>query len=128
MGNDVPKQNGGSALYESSLRLLEEYHKVLNDHDLEGVLGKIHSGSPAQAPTRQLLEQLFKAYRLNNELLNARRIGDDGDYVYIRMKQRITKLEGAEFRDNISDSLVAIRQDGDALKVWSVMPLEAHFI
>jgi len=127
MDNDINNQNNKDAAIQGVLRLLDEYHNYLNGHDLEGVIGTIHSSSPAQGPTRQMFGQMFNAYRLKNELLDTRYIGMDDDYVYIKMKQKVSKLQGPEFRDFISGALVVAKKDKGDWKVWSIMPLEMTF-
>lgn len=112
---------------QNVLSMLDEHQNFLNNQDLEGVIGTLHSASPAQEPTRQMLSQLFDAYRLTNELIDTKYVGNDEDYIYIRIKQKVSKLEGPEFRDNVSDILVAVRKDGNFWKVWSMMPLEVTF-
>lgn len=127
MDKGIEDQNDKDVALLRVLGLLDEYHNYLNGHDIEGVISTIHSASPAQGPTRQILGQMFNVFRLKNEIVDTKYIGNDEDYVYIKMKQKITKITGPEFRDNISDSIVVARREGEAWKVWSMMPLEVTF-
>jgi len=127
MDNRIDNQNDKDVAYQNVLSLLDEHHNYLNNQDIEGVIGTIHSSSPTQGPTRQMLGQMFNAYQLKNELIDTKYIGMDDDYVYIKMKQKITKLKGPEFRDCISDTLCVARKDKGDWKVWSIMPLEMTF-
>jgi hypothetical protein len=127
MSNGMVLKDERETVFKNVLALLDEYHHHLNSHDLEGVITTIHSSSPANGPTRQILGQLFNVFRLRNELIDTKYIGDADDYVFIRMKQRVTKITGPEFKDNISDSIVAAKKEGKVWKVWSMMPLEVNF-
>jgi hypothetical protein len=127
MEHIVDNQNVQHPEFQNVLSVLYEHQNFINNQDLEGVIGTIHSASPSQPATRKMLGQLFNSYRLTNELIDIKYVGCDEDYIYIRMKQKISKLEGPEFRDNISDSLVAARKESDAWKVWSVMPLAVNY-
>ena len=128
MGKDIAENNDNSPLLKSLSRMLARYHGFLNDHDIENVLDMIHDRSPAKASIRRMLEQTFSTYRLKNTLLCAKYIGIDNDYVYVRILERIAKLEGPEFRDNVADSLVVIKWVEDAWKVCSITPLEVLFL
>lgn len=126
--SQLEKHDNENEHYKMSLSTLEKYFNALNDNDLEGVLSMIHRSSPAQMPTRQILGQLMNSYTLNNVLLKTNYIGADNDYIYVRMKQKIIKLEGPEFKNNISDSIIVLKQDEDAWKIWSMMSLVTDFI
>ena len=128
MENYLKKQIDKNNFMKTSWDILEKYHNAMNGNKLEEVLDFIHSSSPVQIPTRQLLGQLMSSYKLNNKLLLTCYVGSDSGYIFIRMKQKTTKLEGPDFRDNITDSIVAMKQDEDAWKIWSMMPLETSFL
>ncbi len=128
MENHFKKQIDKNRFMKTSWDILEKYYDAMNGNHLEEVLGFIHRSSPVLLPTRQLLGQLMSSYKLNNELLLTYYVGADSDYMFIRMKQKTTRLEGPEFRDNITDSIVAMKQDGEKLRIWSMMPLETSFL
>ncbi len=128
MNNRIMNPIGENAFSQILLNLLDKYYKVLNDHDIEGILDMIHRDSPAQSPTKQVLDGLFNTYRLNNVLLGTKNMFIDDDYVYLRMKQKTTRIEGPEFKDNISDSLVVFRKEERNWKVWNIMTLDVEFI
>ncbi|MFC1840814.1 hypothetical protein ACFL1N_14635 [Thermodesulfobacteriota bacterium] len=121
-------QKDKNKLTKMSRDILKKYYKVMNDNELEGVLGFIHSCSPVQIPTRQVLGQLMSTYKLKNELLQTNYVGADNGYLFVKMKQKTTKLKGPEFKDNITDSIVAMRQDEGTWKIWSMMPLQTDFL
>ena len=65
-------------LLNSLQSMLDEYHKYLNEQDMEGVIGMIHSSSPAQTLTRQLLlpmpgQSLMKAMSTASTVMFYRR-------------------------------------------------------
>jgi len=126
--SQIEKHDNENEFYKMSLCTLGKYINAMNDNDIEGVLNMIHSSSQAQMPTRQMLGQLMNAYKLKNELLDSKYIGADNKYIFIRVKQKTIKLEGPEFKNNITDSVIALKQDEDAWKIWGLMPLETVFI
>ena len=128
MRNNNHPKNYENNLLNTLQPMLDEYHKYLNEQDMEGVISMIHIGSPAQTHTRQLLSQVFDNYKVQNDLIDVKYIGNDDSYVYIKMKQKVTKLEGPEFQNNINISLVALKMEKGKWKVWSMMPLEVSLI
>ena len=128
MTNHVMKPSDENDFFEMSLSTLEKYYEAMNNNDLEGTLSMIHSTSPTQLPTRQILGKLMHAYKLKTELIETKFIGSDNGYICIRMTQKTTKVEGPDFKDNITDSLVAMKHDEKVWKIWSMMPLETKFI
>jgi hypothetical protein len=128
MRNHFNKQIDKNNSLKASRDILEKYYNAMNGNKLEEVMSLIHSSSPVQIPTRQLLGQLMSNYKLNNELLLTCYVGTDLDYIFIRMKQKTIKLEGPEFKNNITDSIVAMKQDDGAWRIWSMMPLQTNFL
>lgn len=128
MKNHLKKPIDKNDFLKTSWSILEKYYNAMNGNKLEEAMNLIHSGSPVQIPTRQLLGQLMSSYKLNNELLLTCYVGTDSDYIFIRIKQKTTKLEGPEYKNNITDSIVAMKQDDGAWKIWSMMPLHTWFL
>lgn len=128
MEHYITNQRNVNESFNILSQMLKDYINLMNDHDLEGVMAMIHCSSPALMPTRHLLGKLMSTYKLKNELLDIKYIGDDSDYVYIRMKHKTIKLEGPDFIDNITDSIAAMRKDGDVWKIWSMMPLVSNYL
>ena len=128
MDNHFKKQIDKNNFMKASWEFLTKYHDAMNGRDPEEVLCFIHSSSPVQIPTRQLLGQLMSHYRLKNELLLTYYVGADSGYAFIRMKQKTLRVEGPEFNDNVTDSIVAMKQDAGTWKIWSMMPLETSFL
>jgi len=127
MNTHFNKQVDKNIFLKTSWDILEKYYDAMNCNKLEEVMSLIHSNSPVQIPTRQLLGQLMSNYKLNNELLLTYYVGAYNDYIFIRMKQKTIKLEGPEFKNNITDSIVAMKQDDGEWKIWSMMPLQTNF-
>lgn len=128
MENKITDQNNGNELMQMALNTLDKYYKAMNTNDLEGTLDMIHSSSPSQLPSRQILGELMSVYKLNNELLESKYIGHDHDYLYLRIKQKTIKMEGPDFQNNISDSIFAMKKDSGIWKVWSVMSMDTNVL
>lgn len=114
--------------FKRALETLEKYLEAINENKLEETMSMLHKNSPAQLPTRHAIGPLMSTYKLYHRILDPEYIGADKDYLYLRMKQKTRKLNGPEFQNNISDVLVAMRQDEGVWKIWSIMPLETTFI
>ena len=128
MENELFKKSDENEMMKMVLGTIEEYYNAMNASDLEGTLSMIHSESPTQLQTRQVIGQVMNAFKLNNELLEKRYIGSDDDYIYVKIKQKITKVKVPEFHNNISDLILAMRKDGESWKIWCMMPLETSLI
>ncbi len=128
MADHAVKQNNENDFLEMLLSTFKKYYRAMNDKDLEGVLSMIHSSSPAQMPTRQMLGPLMNKFKLIYEFMDLKYIGTDNDYIYIRINQKTTKLEGPDFRNNMTGTIVVMKQDENIWKIWGVMPLETNFL
>jgi hypothetical protein len=96
--------------------------------DLEAALATIHPESPTYASTRQVSEKLFSALDLKYELKSFGYLGKDDIYAVGRARVRAAGVaENQQFRDNVSDLMIAFRKHGDDWKVWSQSILAIEF-
>lgn len=97
---------------------LEVNIAAMQAEDLQGVLDTIHPDSPVRANTESQLRQLFETYDLQHELVSATYIGTDGEFAYLRAKQRTEKVDGPQFDDNTTESLHLLKQHEGEWKFW----------
>jgi hypothetical protein len=124
MEDNAAKQKYTNNQFKRALETLKDYVKAMNENDLEETMSKLHKNSPAQLPTRYAIGPLMSTYKLYHRLLDPEYIGANNDYLFLRMKQKNRKLNGPEFQNNISDLLVAMKQDEGIWKIWNMMALE----
>jgi hypothetical protein len=103
--------------------IIEQQVLFQNAQDLQGILRLMHQDSFAYAPSEQLLLRLFASYSLQFTLLGQKFIGVDEDLAYVRTSIKAEKIEGPEFKDNLTDSLVVFRCCNGEWKIWCQAPL-----
>lgn len=96
--------------------------------DMDAMLATVHSESPLYAQTEELATMLFENYDLSYELQLFRYIEQDGEYAIVRLEFSAQKVAGAEFNDNILDSIHVFRQENGDWKIWSMAILEIEYI
>jgi len=104
----------------------EAYVSAQNRGDAKAAAEFIHKGSPTYESARQMLHQLYLNYKLRSELLGVHFVGADDVYAYVRVRQLTEKIEGPEFRDNVTDALIVLREDEGAWKIWNQVLLHAE--
>lgn len=96
--------------------------------DMDAMLATLHSESPLYAQTEQMATVLFENYDISYELQVFRYIEQDGEYAIVRLEFSAEKVAGAEFNDNILDSIHVFRQENGDWKIWSMAILEIEYI
>lgn len=96
--------------------------------DMDAMLATVHSESPLYAQTEEMATLLFENYDLTYELQVFRYIEQDGEYAIVRLEFSAEKIAGAEFNDNILDSIHVFRQENGDWKIWSMAILEIEYI
>lgn len=108
------------------------YVAAQGEGDAKAVLRHFHRSSPTYESTRQMLNQLFLNYKLKCELLGMSVVGTDERYAYVTVRQRTEKVDGPEFHDNVTDTLLVMREDEDEdegeWKIWSQALLSAELV
>ncbi|MDR0780965.1 MAG: hypothetical protein LBF16_09785 [Pseudomonadales bacterium] len=112
------------ALQTQVLNTLDELVQFQREQDLPGVLSLMHQSSFAYMPTQQMLMKLFAAYELKLTLLDKKFVAADEHYAFARLRLRTEKIQGPEFRDNTSESLVIFKQVNGEWKIWTQAPIE----
>ena len=87
--------------------------------NVDGVLETIHTKSPSYAQSKQVLDNLFAAYKLNVEMVSFNLIAEDDDFAYVRAQQKVTKVSGPEFKDNVTEQLMAFKLEEGVWKIWT---------
>ena len=96
--------------------------------DMDAMLATLHSESPLYAQTEDMATVLFENYDITYELQVFRYIKQDGEYAIVRLEFSAEKLAGAEFNDNILDTIHVFRQENGDWKIWSMAILEIEYI
>lgn len=112
-----------TALEARLQQIIENQVLYQNQHDLQAMLRDMHPESFAYEPAEQFLMRLFAHYRLKFTLLGQKFIAVDEDLVYARTQIRSEKLEGPEFIDNVTDTLIVFRRIDNEWKIWCQAPL-----
>jgi len=102
--------------------------KYTQNENLDKAIKTMHSKSPANLATKQMLEKLFPIYDLKYELVKYNYIAKDSDYAYVRILQKTTKLDGPAFRNNEIDALQVFKKENGSWKLWSQSNLGIKFL
>lgn len=89
-----------------------------NRRDLAGTMATIHTKSPDYEPTKQALEEQFKALDVTASLVSFEEMGHDDEFAVARVKVKTTAKPGADFVDNTVDAVYLFHQEGGAWKLW----------
>lgn len=112
-----------STLHDELQKILEEQLRCQNEQDLQGAMRLIHAASYSYGPTQQFLLNLFANYKLNFRLLDHKLLALDDDYAFFRFKVRSEKIDGPDFKDNITDSIGIFRNVDGSWKIWCQAPI-----
>ncbi len=121
-GRDAPDARHrahDAALHARWHAVVEGYVAAQNGKEVREALRFVHGESPLFDATRRLLSQLYLNYTFAIELLGVHVVGADADYAYLRVVQKTEKVEGPEFKDNVTRSLIVLAQEKDAWKIWA---------
>ncbi len=105
------------------LQTITRFANCQNEQNLPGLLQLMHRDSFAYKSTQQMFLKLFSAFELRITLLGKCFIAAEEEFAYVRMKLAIEKLEGPDFKNNITEFLVVFRLVGDEWKIWCQHPL-----
>jgi len=129
MGASSAQAFGSSRRLARALKaILEENFAQTQKENVAGVLATIHEESPAADAGEAGLKDLFEKYNLQYELLSFDLIGTDDDYAIVRASQKTTRENGAEYSDNVIDSIYLFRKSKGAWKLWHQVMLETRII
>ncbi len=122
--NSARDQNLDSALR----KVINENFDAYEKEDLDRVLATVHTKSFGYQSTKQATIEIFSAYDLHYELLESRLLSLDGEYAVVRARQKTTKRNGPEFRDNILDTVMVFKQEDGRWKFWTQAILDVQFL
>ncbi len=95
---------------------------------VDEIMKTIHQSSPSYSQTMQIMGQLLENYQLNVEVVKFKCLSKDESYVYARAQQKVTKVSGPEFKENITDQLLIFKKDGDDWKIWTTAILSIKYL
>jgi hypothetical protein len=105
-----------------------ELIRFQNLKDMQGVLDCIHHESLGRFNAKKILEPLFDQFTLINTITGHRYVGNDGEYIYYRFKQKIEKIAGPAFKNMCTENLVLFKPQEGEWKVWDQLVLMMKII
>ena len=114
----------GKAIHRTILKNV----KAGQAEDLPAMMKTIHSQSPVYQSTKEKTPAIFKAYKLDYQLLAYKYIGRDGEYAFARTRHRTRKISGPALRDNEMDSIQIFRKEKGEWKLWNQAILEIQYL
>jgi hypothetical protein len=118
------QEDVGKAIYQTILKNL----KAGQARDLPAMMKTIHSQSPVYQSTKEKTPAIFKAYKLDYQLLYYKYIGRDGEYAFARTRHRTRKISGPALPNNEIDAIQIFRQEKGEWKLWNEAILEVHYL
>lgn len=102
----------------------------MNSENVEQSLEAVHSESPFYEQMQVMLEEISKVYDLESSLIDFQYIGtsDDKSKAVVLLKQKTSKLDGPEFRDNIVEMMTVFKKENDAWKIWQSLTLDVRYL
>ena len=125
---------GGSPLLAADplastlLGVLQAQADAISRGNADDALKTMHSQSPAYASGAKILRDTAGALKVHAEVSDCKLVGIDGDYAFARCSQKITKVSGPEFHDNVRDVLEVFKKEDGAWKEWSSALLTARYL
>lgn len=98
------------------------------NEDIAAAMANIHSQSPLYLSTQQVLEQLLPLYDLKYTLLEYTFIGEDEEYAYAKVKQRTSKVDGPDFKNNELEAMQVFKKEEGIWKLWTQANLSILYI
>ena len=124
LGSASGQEDTDKAVHQTILKNL----KAGQARDLPAMMKTIHSQSPVYQSTQERTPAIFKAYRLDYQLLSYKYIGLDGEYAFARTRHRTRRLSGPALRDNEMDSIQIFRKEKGEWKLWNQAILEIQYL
>lgn len=121
--------SAGDDVLSSQLRSVAAANIAATSKDSESItdfMNTIHSGSPAYVQIKTQMEQLMPAFDMEASLVEFSFIGVDGGYAIARVKQKLKKVSGPLFQDNVSEQMFIFHQELGEWKIWQVAMLNVE--
>lgn len=102
----------------------------MNTENIEASLSAVHTQSPFYDQMQVMLEEIAKVYDLESSLVSFEYLGMDKaqSKAVVLVKQKTTKIDGPEFRDNVVDTMTVFKKEGDAWKIWQSLTLDVEYL
>ena len=108
--------------------LIEYFNNCICDGYAEGLEEIIAPKSQFGDALREQAKAVASAYTLKSEIDSVSKVGEDDDYLYVRIVQTTRKLSGPDFRDNSTESIMIIQKHESGLKLWSTSPIQIELL
>ncbi len=109
-------------------KVFEKHIVAMDKENNEAVIKSLHSQSPALMQISQMMQQMFPVFDVKSEILNFRFIALDGDYAITRVEQKMVKVSGPLFQDNITNTIYIFKKEFGEWKLWQAAALDIKFL
>ena len=110
-------------------KLIDNHVSAMNTQDVTEAMNAIHKESPFYEQMYKMLESINDVYQLKTELAYFEYIGAyKEDYSIAVIKQKTTKEDGPNFRDNVVETMSIFKKADGEWKIWQTITIGVKYL
>jgi len=108
--------------------LITKYYHSISSRDINKIKEILDDTSPIAQMIFNQTKQLLELYKLKTEVLYIEKIGETPELIVIQEKTKTIRVEGNQYKNNVSTNIHVLRKINYELKIFSTTNFSVDWI